>query len=486
MEFISISKFDPTLSLDKLQNLTEGQYFERKSEKIATKDFAHQLSAFANASGGVIAVGVEDDGTITGVTAEHENDFRKAAIDHLRFPPHMEIEKVLCNDTSGAPCSILLFHIRVSPDEIICMKNGDAYLRIGDTSHKLTPQEFTALEYSRGIKSYESRIISDATMDDLDENLIRQYVEILGLSASTALDVLKARGLLKREAGNWKLTVAAILLFGRHPTQFLPSARIRFLRYEGLYAGVGISMNLIKDVTIEKPLSLAIAEGQQLLKSQMREFQRLGMNGKFVRVPEYPDFAWLEGLVNAVTHRDYSIQGDYIRITMYDDRIEFRSPGRLPSIVTVENIQNTRFSRNPVIARVLSDFGWVRELNEGVKRIYVDMNNFFLDPPVFSEPNGNTVELELKNNIAARSLRNIESCAAMLENIWSKLSAIDRQIVFYIANMERCTPSELTTMLGRTRPTVSGHVKKLIELGIVEEHSTAVNDPTKYYTIRRK
>lgn len=72
----------------------------------------------------------------------------------------------------------------------------------------------------------------------------------------------------------------------------------------------------------------------------------------------------------------------------FDDRIEFLSPGKLPSIVTVDNIQHTRFSRNPLIARVLSDFGWVRELNEGVKRIYTDMESFFLEPPVFRSQTG--------------------------------------------------------------------------------------------------
>ena len=114
---------------------------------------------------------------------------------------------------------------------------------------------------------------------------------------------------------------------------------------------------------------------------------------------------------------------------MYDDRIEFSSPGRLPSIVTVDNIQTTRFSRNPVIARVLSDFGWVRELNEDVKRIYTDMASYFLDPPVFSEPNGNTVLLVLKNNIAARSLRRMESQRIVFDKRWESLSALDRETV---------------------------------------------------------
>ena len=92
---------------------------------------------------------------------------------------------------------------------------------------------------------------------------------------------------------------------------------------------------------------------------------------------------------------------------MFDDRIEFLSPGKLPSIVTVRIIQHTRFSRNPLIARVLSDFGWVRELNEGVKRIYTDMESFFLEPPIFAEPNGNTVQLTLKNNIAISTLQSL-------------------------------------------------------------------------------
>ncbi len=218
----------------------------------------------------------------------------------------------------------------------------------------------------------------------------------------------------------------------------------------------------------------------------MREFQYLNRDGKFAKVPEYPDFAWLEGLVNAVTHRDYSIRGDYIRISMFDDRIEFLSPGKLPSIVTVENIKTTRFSRNPMIARVLSDFGWVRELNEGVKRIYIDMQNLFLDPPEFSEPNGNTVSLVLKNNIAVRSLRTAETSAIALAGIWDALSSLDKEIIYYIANVNRCTPKDLIDVMSRSRPTIVSHLKKLVELGAIVEHSSSLRDPTKYYTIQSK
>lgn len=341
-----------------------------------------------------------------------------------------------------------------------------------------------ALEYSKGIKSYESRIIEDASLDDLDEELIQAYTKLLGTTVSSSIDLLKGRGLIKEKDGQLKITVAAILLFGRVPTQFLPGARVRFLRYEGITAEVGTNFNLVKDITFERPLHQLLTDGRNLLESQMREFQQLGRDGVFKKIPEYPAFAWLEGLVNAVAHRDYSLQGDYIRITMFDDRIEFSSPGRLPSIVTVDNIQNTRFSRNPMIARVLSDFGWVRELNEGVKRIYTDMASFFLDPPAFSEPNGNTVLLVLKNNIAARSVRRLESQKVLFNGQWESLSRLDQDIVFFIANITKCTPKMLMELTGKSRPTVINHVKQLIAKGLIDEYSTSVSDPTKYYVIK--
>ena len=96
--------------------------------------------------------------------------------------------------------------------------------------------------------------------------------------------------------------------------------------------------------------------------------------------------------------------GNYIRVTMYDDRLEIFSPGKLPNLVTVDNIQETRFSRNPQIARVLTDLGLARELNEGDKRIYADMKEQNLDSPIYTESD-HPVTLILKNNIEKRNVK---------------------------------------------------------------------------------
>ena len=201
------------------------------------------------------------------------------------------------------------------------------------------------------------------------------------------------------------LTVAGVLLFSKYPTKFLPQARLRLLKYDGTKMETGRRLNLIKEINYEYAIPKIIEEVRQAINFQLREFQYLDKDGIFKIIPEYPEFAWFEGIVNSLTHRNYSIIGDYIRVSLYDDRLEIFSPGKLPNIVTLDNMKNTRYSRNPRIARVLSEFGWVKELNEGVKRIYDEMDGFYLNNPTYSEPNRNSVLLVLENSITSRTLR---------------------------------------------------------------------------------
>lgn len=197
------------------------------------------------------------------------------------------------------------------------------------------------------------------------------------------------------------------------------------MRYDGIAEQVGTKINIIKDVNLEYPLLRIIEKAKEFVSVQLREFTALNqLTGRFQIVPEYPEFAWLEGIVNAVTHREYGMTGSYIKVSMFDDRFEILSPGKLPSIVTINSIRDTRFSRNPRIARVLPEFGWVRELNEGVKRIYEDMEDFFLEEPMYSEPE-QSVKLVLKNNIVMRTMRQSDRTIENIGNdIWDELDDI--------------------------------------------------------------
>ncbi|MBS6865906.1 MAG: putative DNA binding domain-containing protein [Oscillospiraceae bacterium] len=244
---------------------------------MAEKELARHISAMANASGGVIALGIEDDGTVSGICGAKENAFRKVPIDFLQTQPQYRVEIMVTPEGER----IMLFHISPSENDIIKRTNGDAFLRVGDSSRQLSSEEITALEYSKGIRSFETRIISEATVEDLDFNLIEEYRQLVEAAPTThPLDLLRARGIIRGPDNNPRITVAAIVLFAKIPTQFLPSARVRFLRYEGNEVRTGINFNLVKDITLEQPLHRVLSEGKQLLANQMREFQQLRMPEK--------------------------------------------------------------------------------------------------------------------------------------------------------------------------------------------------------------
>lgn len=173
-------------------------------------------------------------------------------------------------------------------------------------------------------------------------------------------------------------------------------------------------------------------------------------SGRFVESPEYPEFPWLEGVINAVAHRDYAASGQFIKVSMFDDRLEIESPGRFPNIVTADNISYTRFSRNKAISRVMTEFEWVRELNEGVKKIYLDMAEAGLPDPKYIET-PNTVKLILRNNI-------------------------DEQIIVEIIRLlPKASQREIVQKTGFSRAKVQRIMKKMIENKVIYREGARKN-----------
>lgn len=267
----------------------------------------------------------------------------------------------------------------------------------------------------------------------------------------------------------------------------MPNCKIRFIRYDGLEGQIGTEMNIIKDISIYGPLHKMIEETKKVVSSQLRDFNALNPNtGKFDTVTEYPEFAWQEGVVNAVTHRDYSIKGEYIKIIMYDDRLEILSPGRLPNIVNINNLKYTRYSRNPKIARILSEFGWVKELNEGIKRIYKEMKEYFLDDPKFTEPNNNSLKLTLKNNIVMRRIRNTEQISSRFtKELWDSLSKHEIKAIELAYVNGKVTTKDLQEKINRGARTSRKVLDSLRDKGILIWNGTSINDPRQYFEIKK-
>ena len=142
-------------------------------------------------------------------------------------------------------------------------------------------------------------------------------------------------------------------------------------------------MNVIKDVIFEGTLLKMINEAIAYLDTQVKEKTYLGPDGTFVTDEEYPKFARQELIVNAVTHRAYSITGTDIQIKMFDDHIVVESPGKLPGLVRADNIRFTLFSRNPKIAEFLKNYKFVKEFGEGVNRMCNELEQIGLKNPVY-------------------------------------------------------------------------------------------------------
>ena len=473
-----------TLSLDYLSTEPEGQYLDRKSARIKPSDIAKQFVGFANANGGTLVIGIEDNGEITGFNykgAQSVNDFLAIPLSACKGPLKQtyELREVTIQ---GDKNYILVFNIEPSENAVIKTTDDKVYLRVGDKTKQLNHEQINQLEYDKGERIFEDNIVEDSSIEDVDLELLQQYKDKLNTSLSYA-EILDARGLMKKG----HLTNAGVLLFAKYPTKFLPNARLRLLKYDGTKFQTGQRLNVIKEINYEAAIPKIIPSIKSDINLQLREFQYLDETGVFKTIPEYPEFAWFEGIVNSLTHRNYSLMGDHIRVSLYDDRMEIYSPGTLPNIVTLDNMKTTRYSRNPRIARVLGEFGWVKELNEGVKRIYDEMQSSYLNEPKYSEPNNNSVLLVLENSITSRHIRTDEKLSTIFnQDTLNSLNEYQTILVQYLSTHISINSKTAAELINKTTIFARKQLKSLEQQSLLEWHGSSPNDPTQYYTIKKR
>lgn len=193
------------------------------------------------------------------------------------------------------------------------------------------------------------------------------------------------------------------------------------------------------------------------------------------------------GITNAVCHRNYAISGEHTKIFIFDDRMEIISPGKLPSIITIDNMKNERYARNPQISRVLTELGLVKELNEGVARIYKEMKDFFLEEPEYSEPNNMLVKLVLKNNIVMRSKRKNENLLKdeTIKDKWEELNVIEQKTLQYIYDKGEVSTKDISEFIDRSKRTAIRIINKLEDSDLIEWVGTSPQDPKKIFRIKQ-
>lgn len=274
--------------------------------------------------------------------------------------------------------------------------------REGAQTNPLPARRLRQLLMERGVVQFEALTPPGARLSDLDDAKVAAYMRALDLPGDeTPEQVLLRRGCLRMApdaAGDRRLdeassagplpvdalrpTYGALLLFGKQPQQWLPSAGILAARFSG---------STLTDQFIKQDIQGTLPDQLRLAEAFVRDHlpRIVRMEGlEHTETPAYPPEALRELLVNAVAHRDYNLQGDLIHINIFTDRIEILSPGSLPGPMTLDNLLEARFSRNPVVLQVLADLGFVERLGYGLNRVVEVMRKNHLRPPRFEDVAG--------------------------------------------------------------------------------------------------
>ncbi|MBW2255466.1 MAG: putative DNA binding domain-containing protein [Deltaproteobacteria bacterium] len=445
----------------------EDQWFDRKSSRIAARDVADALVGFANAEGGLIAIGLHG-GRIQGVDAapvHTKNAWRQAAIDFTVPPVRASFHEAPCRNERGHADHLLL--VEVDPSRSVhANRRDEVYLRIGDENRRLTYQQRQELNYEKGQASFEATPTADCSMEELDSVLVNRYAALVGHPHTERL--LIARGLATPDM---QLTVGCVLLFGAAPQARFPEAFVRVLRYRGTERGTGARQQLVEDVRCEGPIPTVIEGSRAAVERLLPTRRALTASGRFEGLPLLPRDAWLEGIVNAVIHRSYSVSGDHIRVELFDDRVEIESPGRFPGLADLSDpISIPRFARNPRIARVCADLGLGQELGEGIRRIFDEMRLAGLTKPLYSQTAG-TARLVL---LADQAEQGVEA----------ELPAATLALLRHLRSHGPSSTGVLVKEAGLSRPTLLRRLRSLESVGLIEWVGQSKNDPRAWWQAR--
>lgn len=359
----------------------ENSGVEFKRDVIQNHDLAKELVAFANFQGGVVLLGVEDDGSVSGITRDNLEEWVMTACRDKVRPGLIPFYEVVRDVEPGRDVAV----VRVSRGfdvHTLWHNNRNVYcIRVGTQSREPSPEELSRLFQQRGTFRVELRPVSGATLADLDLRRLKNYfVRVRQQDVPADADEAGWATLLFNteimvEDG---ITVSGMLLFGRTPNRFLPQAGIDAAAFPGNnkdYAARERS-------ALRGPLTPLLSNDDEIVEAGLVE-QALAFvqrntavagdleegGARREEVPAYPREAVREAVVNALVHRDYLLSSTDIELTIYEDRMEIVSPGRLPNGITpARMLTGCRAARNQLLKDVMRDYRYLEHSGMGVPR----------------------------------------------------------------------------------------------------------------------
>ena len=370
-----------TTRTELLEIITNGENsgVEFKRDDLRTQDLAKELVAFSNLEGGMVLLGVEDDGTITGLTRQDLEEWVMSVCrDKIRpaIVPFFEVVRGVKNNNDVAIVRVT----RGYDVHALWHNTTNRYLmRVGTQSREASQEELARLFQQRGAIRAELRPISGATIGDLDRRRMRHYFgdirqqDVPADDDEEAWQSLLINTEIITEEG---ITVGGMLLFGQTPNRFLPYAGIDAAAYQETESSydaqertalrgpmtplLNQSGDIVENGLVEQALDFVQRNTRMIVEAQ---------GARRVERPVYPPDALREGIVNALIHRDYLLTSTDIELAVYSDRLEIVSPGRLPNGITPDRMRfGTRAARNQILKDVMRDYRYLEHMGMGIPR----------------------------------------------------------------------------------------------------------------------
>lgn len=410
----------------------EDRFVEFK-EGFGQRRLQEAVVAFSNSDGGVILIGVRDDGLVKGVVPSGNREATlHQLVANLHNPGRYKVRHLTVEKRN-----IVVLTIQCRHEGFSQTPDGRVLVRRGASNTALMGRELSEFMARRTLVHFE-RTATAMPLRAADQDLLRELATAWGWSGDAVAERLREASLVTREDGEERLTVAGALYLTEQPHRVLGKTFVEIFRYRD----DGPSYD--RRIEVQGPLPTQVRETTRLVQAELG-FDLVVVGLIRQQLPRLPEEVLREAIANAVAHRSYETAGASVRVEIRPDRVDIISPGGLPEPVTLENIREQCSARNNDVIRTLRRFKLAEDAGTGVDRMEDAMAANLLRPPLFKEPGGTAVSVTLW----------LETAVTKEERAWidelelgGSLRASDRLLVVMAARGEALSNARAREILG--------------------------------------
>lgn len=349
----------------------ENSCVEFKNSSVRKESLAKEIVALSNSSGGVIILGIEDSGKITGLKKDFSYEEWIMNISRDSVSPSVD---PIYNTVEIEGKIIGLIEVAKGVNKPYQTTDNKYLIRIGSINRVATQPELMRLFQQSGVFHYDLISVENTSIGSLNSSGLSDYfskynIDYIDESENERQNLLNNTDILTEDGS---CTIAGLLLFGLKPQKMLFNASVSIVRFKGLTIGDELIDKQVIEGTIQNQidLSTSIIKNHIPVASIIKGNKRVDINNIF------SDRTIREILVNAVVHRNYSITGSRIRVLIFDNRVEIISPGRLPNTITTDKIRyGVSYAVNPVLVKFMENMRYIDKLGRGIPMVCAEAKN---------------------------------------------------------------------------------------------------------------